>query len=341
MPTVSIIIPVFNEEKRIEKCISSIQNQTFRDLEIIAVNDGSTDRSPELLNQMVKLDSRIKVLNLENGGTGFALNKGIQSAMGKYIGFSGADDWIETNMFANLISTIENENADVAVCDIMKEGEVSYKCLHFQVFENQSENLLKDFIFFKFDFSVCNKLYKRDIILKFRINFDKELKISQDVLFNLKIFATIKKISLRPEAFYHYVSKPGSLMTRPQSQRIESFNYIIKAFNEFCKKNNLQNEWLVFTENIGRGYQQYFLNLVLNSAETRPMNFITYYKHVLTNLRLMDPLLLRVPDTLSGYQKFRMGLLKMRTFRLFSLLTAIRHKTIFRDAIRVHNNACL
>ena len=329
MPLLSVIVPVYNEEKRIEKCIRSIQNQTLQDLEIIVINDGSTDRSYEILHELAQSDSRVKIFSYDNGGTGFALNQGLKQVTGTYIGFSGADDWIEPAMFESLVNTIESESTELVVCDIMKEGFISQKCLNIIVPENQSENLLRDLILFKFDYSLCNKLFKTELIHRFNIQFDDELKISQDVLFNLQVFAVIKNISLIPDAFYHYVAKPGSLMTRPQSQRIESFNYIIKAFREFCLKNNLQNEWHVFTENIGAGYQQYFLNLVLNSAETKPMNFVEYYKHVLSNLRSMDPLLLHIPQTLSRYQKYSMGLIKMRSFRLFSFLTAVRHKTIF------------
>lgn len=330
MPAVSVVIPVFNEELRIEKCISSISNQSLKDIEIIAVNDGSTDGTLKVLESLAAADSRIIVLNYKNGGTAFALNMGLKHAKGKYIGFSGGDDWMDPIMVETMVNTIEFGEADLAICDILKEAGTIQKSLNFPCPETRSERLLEDFIHFRFDFSICNKLYRRDLLQRYHIGFDDNLKISQDVLFNLCIFSVIQKVSVIPDAFYHYVSKPGSLMSRPQSRRIESFNHVIRAFREFCTKNNLKDRWDIFTENIGPGYQKYFLNLVLNSEETQPMNFVRYYHHILSNLRLMDPLLLNSSlQQLSGYQKFRMGLLKTKKFRLFSLLAAIRHKTIF------------
>jgi glycosyltransferase EpsH len=330
MPRVSIIVPVFNEETRIKQCINSIQDQTLNDIEIIVVNDGSTDGTLKILEQLAESDVRVKIFNFSNGGTGFALNKGLQLATGKYVGFSGADDWTEPVMFEELVTTLEHDETDMVVCDIRKEyNQISQNVLGITAPTIISEQLLEKCLLMEFDYSICNKLYKREILLKNNISFAEDLRISQDALFNFYVFACIKSVSVIPGAFYHYVAKEGSLMSSPQDKRIASFNYIITAFRKFCSENNKPEAWRAFEKYIGPGYQKYLFNLVLTSSETGKMGFKEYYEHILRHLRLMDPLLLYAPlHKESRYQKFRKGLLQKKRFKIFSLLTAIRHKTL-------------
>jgi glycosyltransferase involved in cell wall biosynthesis len=330
MPVLSVIVPVYNEELRIERCIRSIQNQTIKDIEIIAVNDGSTDLSYNILSGLAQADSRIKIFSYNNGGTGFALNKGLQNATGKYIGFSGADDWMEPAMFETLISTIEKYGTDLAMCDILKEWNgKSQPVLQLSKHEIVSDELLKKLILMEFDYSICNKLYKRDLLVQNNITFDEDLRLSQDALFNMCVFACMHTISTVPESLYHYVAKEGSLMASPQDKRIESFNYIIKAFKKFCEKNHKEKEWGIFEENIGSGYQKYLFNLVLKSEYTNKLNFSKYYQYILHHLKMMDSLLLYSPSAnLTIYQRFRKGLLQKKRFRTFSFLAAVRHKIL-------------
>lgn len=330
MITLSIIIPVYNAADRIEKCIRSICTQTIQDIEIITVNDGSTDHSLEILEKLCEQDTRIKVLHYPNGGAAVARNRGLKVATGKYIGFVDADDWIEPRMFEKLIATLETDDTDIVVCNIQKEYdnkiETVLDCKNHEIL---SDNLLQKFILFEFDYAIYNKLYKRDFLVNHHISFDKDLRLSQDALFNLYAFTYINKLSIVPETFYHYVSKEGSLMSSPQDKRIASFNYIIRSFKKFCEEHKKDREWKIFEQYMGPGYQKYFFNLVLNSDHTERLHFSKYYKHVLRHLRLMDPLLLSSPlDHLSAYQRFRKGLLQQRRFQLFSLLAAVRHKII-------------
>lgn len=331
-PLVSVIIPIYNVEDRIEKCIKSVQNQTLGDIEIIAINDGSTDNTLRILLKLSEADKRVKVFSYTNGGTAFALSMGLQQARGKYIGFSGADDWIEPNMLFKMVQTIREDKTEMVVCNIRKdEGESSKDCLQITKPGIEKENLLERYILFDFDYSVCNKLYKRKLLVKYKIDFEHAHRIGQDLLFNLCVFSRIKSLSLIPNSFYHYVSKDGSLMTLPPKKRILSFNHIIKSFEQFCIENNCIVEWNVFKETIGSGYQKYFFNLILKNPNTFHLSFREYYSYVFSHLKILDPLLLSVPlDGLSHYQRFRKSLLKKGSFRLFSFLGAIRHKTIFR-----------
>ncbi len=331
MPILSVIIPVYNAGDRIEKCVRSIQLQTLRDIEIIIINDGSTDGSYEILERLSGADERIKLLSFPNGGAALARNRGLQIATGRYVGFVDADDWIEPKMYEKLTSAIETDQSDLAVCNIRKEfDDKSETVLDFQDHEILFEELLEKFIRFEFDYAIYNKVYKRDFIVAHSISFENDLRLSQDGLFNMYVFAFANSVSIIPQPFYHYVIKEGSLMTSPQDKRIESFNHIIRSFRRFCEENHKEKEWDIFKVNIGPGYQKYLFNLVLKSAYTERLNFFSYYHHVLRHLELMDPLLLYFPqEQLSRYQQFRKGLLQKRSFKTFSLLAAIRHK-VFR-----------
>ena len=331
-PIVSYIIPMYNEAERIKNCIGSIQRQTLSDIEIIVVNDGSTDESPTIVQALSHEDSRIRLLNFENGGTAIALNNGLLAATGKYIAISGADDWIEPGMAEKMVEVIETNKTDLVVCDIYKESpQFTGKCLSFEKEEIQTVDLLKKTILFHYDYSVCNKLFPRELIISNEIFFEPKLRIGQDVLFNFMVFANIKSLTVIPDAFYHYVAKSDSLMSKPQKERIMSFNKIIEAFREYCDNKKMSESWRIFLQNIGPAYHSYFLNLVLSADETKCMNFKQYYTHIVDCLRMMDPLLLQYNHATTPYQKFRMCLLSGKQFRLFALLAALRHKTLFQS----------
>jgi glycosyltransferase involved in cell wall biosynthesis len=329
MPAVSIIVPVYNAEDRIEKCIQSVQRQTLKEIEILAINDGSTDGSYKILKKLAGTDTRIKVFDFPNGGAALARNRGLLIASGDYVTFVDADDWIEPNMYEDMLATIQNDDTPLVICNIQKDyNGISQKVLEIRIHEIIREEILKKFIMMEFDYALYNKLYKREIILNYNIFFDNNLRISQDVMFNLYVFSCIKSISTIPGAFYHYVAKEGSLMSSPQDKRIASFNYIINSFRKFCSENNKPEAWQCFEKYIGPGYQRYLFNLVLTSNQTKTMRFKPYYEYLLRHLRLMDPLLLDAPlEQESTYQKFRKGLLQKKQFKIFSLLTALRHKT--------------
>lgn len=328
-PILSIIIPVFNAEDRIEQCIKSVLNQSFKNLEILAINDGSTDNSLNILLDIQKDDSRLQVFNFENGGAALARQRGLEKAIGKYIGFVDSDDWIEPSMYATMIATIEVDKTDLVVCNSIKETENEIKnSLSITNSSINSKELLSRFIRFEYDYSVWNKLYKRETILDEHIGFLKELRLGQDLLFNLFIFSSIKCISIIPDSFYHYVSREGSLMSSKTSKRIASFNYIIKAFRQFCLERNKQQEWHIFEKQIGAAYQSYFFNLLLKNNETSSLKAKEYYQYLIEHLRLLDPLLLKVPlHDLRLFQRCKKYLLIKKQFRIFSILAALRHKT--------------
>jgi len=115
---VSIIVPVYNVEKYLEKCLESIINQTLKNLEIICVNDGSTDNSLQILEDYAKKDQRIKIINKKNRGSGAAKNTGMKNASGEYIGFVDSDDWVDLAMFEKLYNRAKSQKSDMVMCPI-------------------------------------------------------------------------------------------------------------------------------------------------------------------------------------------------------------------------------
>ena len=126
-PTVSIIVPIYNVEKYLGRCLDSLLAQTLKNIEIIAVNDGSTDLSLKILKEYSIKDSRIKIINKPNGGVSSARNEGIQLASGEFIGFVDPDDWVDPEMYEDMVNHAKNEKADIVMCSYIENLQIILK----------------------------------------------------------------------------------------------------------------------------------------------------------------------------------------------------------------------
>ena len=205
-PLISVIIPVYKVEDYLEKCINSVINQTYTNLEIILVDDGSTDDSPKICDEYAKKDNRIKVIHKENGGLSDARNKGIEIASGEYIGFVDSDDWILPNMYEVLLRNLIKNNADISVCNLIRSKDdikdIKNKKIKIKVY-NQEKYLNK---FFKINSQTCeyyawNKLYKKNIIEK---NMYPVGLTSEDVVGTYKAILNANIIVKTSEILYIY-----------------------------------------------------------------------------------------------------------------------------------------
>ncbi|MCR5379856.1 MAG: glycosyltransferase [Lentisphaeria bacterium] len=213
-PLISIIVPVYQVEKYLEKCINSIIAQTYKNLEIILVDDGSTDNCPAICNRFQAEDSRIKVIHQENGGLSHARNVGVEHATGDFIGFVDSDDWIEPNMYEVLMSALQETGADIPVSDRQMEFEGSQP-VQINVKKDQrklysSEEAVKNIIKGGgiIRNSVWNKLYRRTVLAN--ISFT-EGKIHEDILWTPKIVSNACLLSCSTTPLYHYLQRPKSL----------------------------------------------------------------------------------------------------------------------------------
>lgn len=212
---ISIIVPVFNCEKYIEKCLKSLIYQTYPNLEIICIDDGSTDSSPEILKQFAQKDARIKILTQKNSGVSIARNYGIKEASGEYVSFIDADDWILLTLFEKFVNTISKVNSPI---DIFMFNVGSYQkgvndVVPFTFFsKNEWTNHSSDLSIHTFDdclrpfsrnLSAANKIFRKNYLIENNILFPENLKY-EDQYFFIKAALNAKTIMLTDEIFYRY-----------------------------------------------------------------------------------------------------------------------------------------
>lgn len=223
-PEISIIVPVYNVERYLGKCLDSILIQTFVNFEIIVVNDGSTDLSGSICDEYSKRDQRIIVIHKKNGGLSSARNAGIRVAKGKYIGFVDSDDYIDINMYKTLYKLCENTNSDIGICKFLREGNGQL-----QSKENDKLILELDHLegmrqLFKgelYRFSVCNKLFKKSCFKEIQF---PEGRIHEDLSTTYKLFARANKSVFTNYAGYIYVKREESILTtKYNNKRLDAF----------------------------------------------------------------------------------------------------------------------
>lgn len=222
-PLVTVIVPIYNVEHYLGFCIESIKKQSYSNLEVILVNDGSKDNSGILCDEIVKSDKRFKVIHKENGGLSSARNAGLSVAKGDYVCFVDSDDWIETLYVEHLVSIAKKENADIVSCqfllDTKRQLEDSLKVIdNYTVFTG--EDIIIHYIQSAVkggekgnDISCCTKLYKREILNGYRF---VEGMLFEDVVFNSILLSKIDRYVYSKYIGYHYYVNPSSI-TRKES----------------------------------------------------------------------------------------------------------------------------
>ncbi|MGD7044462.1 glycosyltransferase family 2 protein [Jeotgalibacillus proteolyticus] len=214
---VSVIVPVYNAEKFLEVCIKSLVNQTLKECEFIFVNDGSTDGSEMIITRYTKSDKRIKLINQKNSGVSAARNAGIEKAMGKYIGFVDADDYVQKDMFELFYNHGEKYKADVIFSDFISELEgcrlkTDYPFTKGKVLDKSYiEKIVIPYIIEEDNFnSVCNKIYRNSIIKKNELAFPTDISLGEDGYFNLQFMHFIGTMFYLEYAGYFYREVSGS-----------------------------------------------------------------------------------------------------------------------------------
>ncbi|MBQ8805587.1 MAG: glycosyltransferase [Bacteroidaceae bacterium] len=259
-PLISIIIPVYNVEKYLNRCMESVVNQTLKNIEIILIDDGSPDNSPQLCDEWGRKDSRIKVVHKVNEGLGLARNTGMEVATGKYIAFIDSDDYVEPKMYEKLYTKAISNNADIVYCGYklgLDDGTFTDKSdfNEEKTFENKNdiENLSINYFYPQnghlMMMSVWHSIYKREIIkTKF---FSERIVVSEDLHFQISAILNSKKIIYIPDSLYYYCYNKDSLS--------HSF-----SINKFYNIQNLISLLLSIYPNKKKYVYKYFFNFTLN-----------------------------------------------------------------------------
>lgn len=268
MVKVSIIVPVYNVEKYLEKCLDSLVNQTMKDIEIIVVNDGSPDNSQKIIDKYIKKYPKlIKGYVKENGGLSDARNYGIEIAKGEYIGFVDSDDYVEPTMFEKLYKKAKENDFDIAVCDVNLVGnseayissEVSSDIYQKNDVKKQMINIYP---------VAWNKIYKKTLFNK-KTMFKKGVWY-EDVEFLYRLFPYIKSIGVIKEALINYVDREGAI-TKTFDNRL--YNYIDNwnGIIEFYKVNGFYDE---YKNELEYCYVRYlFATFIKNAAKFDKKNY--------------------------------------------------------------------
>ena len=213
IPKISVIIPVYNAEKTLHRCIDSILAQTFSDFEVLLIDDGSKDKSGEICDEYARKDSRIKVCHKENGGVSSARNTGLSKAMGEYIIHCDADDFIEPEMLEELLTCANRKNADLVYCDFYEDRNGIVTQIPQSLEYVSAKGLIHAMLFQKAHGSSWNKLVRRKLIEEYCLKYDKSLTCYEDLFFNIQFLLRNPnaKIAYKPKAYYHYRQVENSI----------------------------------------------------------------------------------------------------------------------------------
>lgn len=262
-PMVSVVIPIYNVEKYLKKCIDSILNQSFNDFEIILVNDGSTDSSIEICNEYIEKDCRIILINKKNGGASSARNAGINVAKGKYVSFIDSDDCINDNYFNILVEKAEMNNCDVIVsgCKTIPNNVnivPSYKLN--TVLRGTDFILSSDNVHSKNELSaVFRCLYRLKLIKQNEILFNEKIFIGEDIIFNLEVLVNSDRVMAIADILYYYtINNPTSLMRSKFKSNLES-----SLVEQYEKRIYLSNKYnLINNKKYRNDMANYYVNQI-------------------------------------------------------------------------------
>lgn len=244
-PKVSVIVPVYNVEKYLDRCVTSIVGQTLKDIEVILVDDSSPDKCPAMCDNWAVRDKRIKVVHKQNEGLGLTRNAGMGIAQGEYVAFVDSDDFVEPDMYERLYAECKKNNLDCIYSEFNVDDYPGFRVVtrpeKLYVGAEEIEQLRLDIVGaepsyisgVKYQCSTCKGMYKLDIIKKYSLQFCSERQyISEDMLFNLDFLYHSERVKIVPWQFYHYCKNDASLSHSYRADRWEKLLFMLTVLND-------------------------------------------------------------------------------------------------------------
>ena len=322
MHIVSIIVPVYNVERYLDKCIQSILKQTFYDFEVILVDDGSTDNSGKICDKYGKLDSRVKVIHKKNGGLSSARNKGIEVAKGNFIAFIDSDDYIHNQMLEILYKGINQNNSDISICkykrfkenEIIKDKTYDIESISFKNYTNiealsnlQSESVVEFVI-------ACNKLYRKELFNNLRY---EDGRIHEDEFIIHKLLYKCNLVSYTSAELYYYLRRDNSIMALRNNNSIldalDAYGERIVFYKNIKQKQFIKDAELIYVREFLNYYQmlkniQDNKNLLkkemIKKFRTRIFGILKNYKFTIKEKMLFTMICIN-PNIYDNYQIIR------------------------------------
>lgn len=309
--TVSIIVPVYKVEIELDRCVHSLVNQTYPNIEIILVDDGSPDTCPELCNQYAKEDNRIKVVHKENGGLSDARNAGLKIATGDYILYVDSDDYIDLNSCERLLNAIDEQEVDIVVGNaIMEKPDGEEKMLHTAtpagIIYTAKEFIIKSIKAFQWYAPAWLNMYRREYLLENELYFKKGIYF-EDMQMLPRVFLQANRIATIDGTFYHYVVRDNSIMTT-DGRDLKKVNDSIEIYRQ----------WLEMFKNIDdKELQKYLYGILvkyyISNCKVRGiegfvidgMDFTFCFKNALNNKEKVKTVLFgKMPKTYSVLARY-------------------------------------
>ena len=234
---ISIIIPVYKVEKYLEKCIQSVINQTYENLQIILVDDGSPDNCGKICDEYAKKDHRIEVIHKSNGGLSDARNKGLEIAKGEYIGFVDSDDYIEADMYEVLYNLLKQYNADVSICNFytVSQGKISIKNADNGINEYNRIEILKEILLDRNIQSYAwNKLYKKELFDEIKYPIGKKYEDIGTTFYSLE---KCNKVVVTGKSEYYYINRQDSIVNNVTESTITDYIELIMQRYDYIEEN--------------------------------------------------------------------------------------------------------
>lgn len=328
-PTISIIVPVYNAAAYVEQCIGSILQQTLQDIEVVAVNDGSTDNSGAILDRLALNDQRLKIFHNSNKGVSSTRNFGLQEATGTYIAFTDADDWMEPTMLEELYTAITLTDSDWAICNVLiiKEGEQPKKRLNMNdgvidIAANRA-GFVHGLMRFQYDNANWNKLFKASIIHTQKIRFDETMCIGEDLLFNLQYMQFAGRAAILARTLYNYRFVSTSLYSGQAADRLPQFNLLYKHYLAFAAERTGLSEKEAFKEEMARITYNQLLYHAEVKVKSQHRSFVEVWRGYYRELKRFDPAIFYYPSMeRTGIQGIKRQLLQHHQLLLFALIIA-------------------
>ena len=314
---ISIIIPIYNVEKYLEKCLDSILNQTYKNLEIILIDDGSTDNSPNICNSYCEKDKRIKIIHKNNEGVSSARNKGIELSTGKYIVFIDSDDYVSNEHIEVLYDCIISNNVDLVISnliDISEDGIILNNEEKESFLMNKDQCLKELLSEDNFYHLCCGNIYRKDLLEKIRFNC--KYRIAEDLDFLYRYIKQISSAYFLSKNTYYYLKREGSATNSIYSEKwndeLKICNFIISEMVELENNFHKYAKRKYIRLNINQAYR-----FKLNKNQTKILkNNIKIYKNEMFNSKLFD-----------NKEKLKIFLL-LKSYYLFKIVSNIKDKII-------------
>lgn len=252
-PAISVIVPVFNTERYLRACVDSILSQTLTELEIVLVNDGSSDSSGDICDEYAAKYERVTAIHKENGGVSSARRAGVAAAKGQYIAFVDSDDWIEQDMYAQMFAYVREQGADVVMCDILfetSEGPVLQKnAVPDGLYCDRARQEIFATMLFHYEWeqpgvipSLCSKLFRREIVERVLFDVDSSIVYGEDGLCSYPSLLDAERIYVMHRTLYHYRQNPTSATNSYDPDQLEKFLLLADEFERQFKQRGVDME---------------------------------------------------------------------------------------------------